>query len=71
MEDEGKVRKYLEGEVMEVWVGEFVGAVPMYRIVASRGEIITTGIYDRKNKKDILKGHFSIKMKPIQNQRQQ
>lgn len=50
---------------MDLIVGDsYVGKVPLFRIVGSKGDIISVGVYENKNKREILKGHCMMKLVP-------
>jgi hypothetical protein len=34
----------------------------LFKIIGSRGDIVSVGIYDTKNKREVLKGYFHMKL---------
>ena len=40
----------------------YVGNVALFRIIGSKGDIVSIGVYDRRNKRDVLKGHLQIRL---------
>ena len=50
---------------IEIIVGDsYVGSLPLYKILGSKGDIMSVGIYETKNKREVLKGHYLLKLDP-------
>lgn len=61
------VKEYLKEGQMEIQIGEnFVGRVPLWKIIGSKGNPVSISIYEVKNKKETLKGHYLLKLKVTQ-----
>jgi len=58
---------YLKEGQMEVQVGEnFVGRIALWKIIGSKGNPVSISIYEVKNKRETLKGHYLVKLKVTQ-----
>lgn len=60
---EGALNSFIRSQTIELFVDEkYQGRIPLYEIISSNGRLISVSISEQKHKKDILKGHYFMKL---------